>query len=102
MPPTYLLSVEIKTFEYQSDQLEAPYNLVIFCNPQGNCFIAQGLDQITTAIIGTIPHLGTNSRHSLLFNVQILPGDQSDALISSIEHKIGQLPGRRFRQTGND
>jgi IS1 family transposase len=42
MPSTYLLSVEIKTFEYQSDQLDAPSNFVIFCDPQkSDEFISQ-------------------------------------------------------------
>jgi hypothetical protein len=97
MTQTHLLSVEIKTIDSQSNHLDVPSNLVIFCDPQGNCFIAQGLDQIKAAIIGAIPHLGTNSRHPLLFNVQILPGDHADALIFSIEREKNQLPGRRLR-----
>ena len=92
MSTTYLLSVEIKTFEPESDQLDVPSNLVIFCDSQDDCCIAQGLDQIKTAIIGTIPQIGTNSRHTLLFNVQIEYGDRIDALIASIEDKTPQPP----------
>ena len=102
MTQTHLLSVEIKTIDSQSITLDAPSNLVIFCDSQDDCCIAQGLDQIKAAIIGAIPHLGTNSRHPLLFNVQILPGNKTDALIASIEHRTTQLPGRRFRQTRNN
>ncbi|PSB08783.1 hypothetical protein C7B62_15590 [Pleurocapsa sp. CCALA 161] len=102
MPTTYLLSVEIKTLEPQPDQLDAPSNLVIFCDSQDDCCIAQGLNEIKTAIIGTIPQIGTNSRHTLLFNVQIEHGDHIDALIASIEHKTPQPPEHRLRQTGNN
>ena len=103
------LPLEIKTFEPESDQLDVPSNLVIFCDSQDDCCIAQGLDEIKTAIIGTIPQIGTNSRHPLLFNVQIEHGDHIDALIASIEHKTPQPPEHRLRyakryplgQTGN-
>jgi hypothetical protein len=64
--------------------------------------MGKGLEQIKSAIFGTIPHLGTNSRHPLLFNVQIKSGNQSDALINSIEHQQALLPGRRLRQTRNN
>ena len=92
MTQTHLLSVEIKTIDSQSITLDAPSNLVIFCDSQDDCCIAQGLDQIKAAIIGTIPQIGTNSRHTLLFNVQIEYGDRIDALIASIEDKTPQPP----------
>ncbi|MBW4532522.1 MAG: hypothetical protein KME09_01150 [Pleurocapsa minor HA4230-MV1] len=98
MPPTFLLSVEIRTIEPQSDHHQADSTLTIFCDKH-NCCIATGLEQIKAAIIGTIPHLGTNSRHPLLFSVQIKPGNGIDALLDSIEHRQALLPGRRLRQT---
>ena len=102
MIQTHLLCVEIKTIDSQSITIDAHSSLLIFCDPQANCFIAQGLDEIKTAIIGAIPQIGTNSHHPLLFNVQIEPGERTDALICSIEHEKTKLSGRRLRQTGNN
>ena len=96
MTQTYLLSVEIKTIKPNLNDLEAHSTLTIFCNSQDQCFIAKGLDEIKTAIIGAIPHLGTNSRHPLLFDVQILPGDKTDALIASCEPPNSPTVRRRL------
>ena len=97
MPPTYLLSIEIRTIEPSSNNLDPDSVITIYCDRHNNCFIGSSLDQIKTAIIGTIPHLGTNFRHPLFFNVQILPGDKLDALIASSTENLP--PGLRQRIT---
>ena len=74
MTQTHLLSVEIKTLEPSLIDLDVHSSLVIFCDPRGNHFLAKGLDDITTAIIDSIPHLGTNFRYPLLFQIEIISG----------------------------
>ena len=97
MTQTYLLSIEIRTIEPSLNNRDPDSVVTIFCDPQDNCFIGSSLDQIKTAILGAIPHLGTNFRHPLFFNVQILPGDQTDALIASYDYPIASTAGRRLR-----
>lgn len=97
MTPTYLLCVEIKTIEPSLNNPAPNSTLTIFCDPQNNCFVGSGLRQIKTAILSTIPHLGSNFRHPLFFNVQILPGDKVDALMASSAENFS--PGLRQRIT---
>jgi hypothetical protein len=99
MTQIYLLSIEIRTIEPSLNNRDPDSVVTIFCDSQDNCFIGSSLEQVKTAILGAIPHLGTNFRHPLFFNVQILPGNQTDALIASIEHQKTKRTGRRFRQT---
>lgn len=97
MTQTYLFSIEIRTIEPSLNNPLADSVVTIFCDPQNNCFIGSSLDQVKTAIIGAIPHLGTNFRHPFFFNVQILPGDKLDALIASSTENLP--PGLRQRIT---
>jgi hypothetical protein len=102
MTQTFLICVEIKTIEASLNNPAPDSTLTIFCDPQNNCFVGSDLDQVKTAILGAIPHLGTNFRYPLFFNLQIKSGDRTDALINSIKHQQALLPRRRLRQTRNN
>jgi hypothetical protein len=93
MSPTFLLSVEIRTIEPSLNNPDPNSVITIYCDPQDNYFIGSSLEQVKIAILSAIPHLGTNFRHPLFFNVQILPGDRRDAFIAST-----QTPSPRLRQ----
>jgi hypothetical protein len=97
MTQTFLLCVEIKTIESSLNNPAPDSTLTIFCDPQNNCFVGSDLDQVKTAILGAIPHLGTNFRYPLFFNLQIKSGDQLDALMASAVETLP--PGTRRRIT---
>jgi hypothetical protein len=63
---------------------------------QDNYFFATGIDRIKSAILGTIPHLNSNFRYSLSFQLQIIPGNRTDGLIASNTENLP--PGSRQRQ----
>jgi hypothetical protein len=69
MTQTYLLSVEVKTFEPSLNNPRPDSLLTIFRDPQGNYFLGSNLDAVKTAILASIPHLGTNFRYPLFLNV---------------------------------
>ncbi len=49
------------------------------------------IELIVKAILEAIPCLGSNYRHPLLFNVQVLPGDEIDAYLASIKDPKSKL-----------
>ena len=100
MNQKYLLQVEIKAFEFTQDDLDKRPTIFILCDRQDNCYIATGIKEIKTAIIGAIPHLGSNYRHPLLFDVQILPGEEMDAYLTSVKNR--RFRKNRVRKTGNN
>lgn len=93
MSPTFQLSVEIRAIEPSRNHPNPNSTLVIFYDPQDSYSLGSNLDELKTAILATIPHLGTNFRYPLFFNLQILPGDRRDAFIAST-----QTPSPRLRQ----
>lgn len=101
MDQTYLLSVEIKTIEPSRNNLDPNSVITIYYDPQDNCFIGSNLEQVKTAILSAIPHLGTNFRYPLLFNVQIESGDQTDAFIASTQTSSPRLRQRMTKQSTN-
>lgn len=57
--------------------------LTIFFDQNDNYYLSiQQLERIKSKIIEVVK-LGSNYRHPLLFDVQIVPGDGTDAIISS-------------------
>jgi hypothetical protein len=90
--------------------------MTVFQDSANKYHLATGIKQIESAIIDSIPHLGSNFRHPLLFNVQqvdctsclrssvprlqILPGDNIDALMASINYQKSRITGQRLRRTG--
>ena len=60
----------------------------MYLDELGNYQFATGIEEIKRAILGIIPHLGSNYRHPLLFDVQILPGGRIDAYFASIDSSL--------------
>jgi hypothetical protein len=91
----HFLSLEIRTQASPPPiELEVLPMITIMQDTHNHYFIATGIETITTAIIDSIPHLGTNFRYPLLFQIEIIPGDRLDALIASFT----QTPSPRLRQ----
>jgi hypothetical protein len=80
-------------------ELESIPIITIMQDTHNNYFFATGIDLIKSAILGTIPHLDSNYRYPLLFQIQIIPGNRADALMASIESERAKLAGQRQRAT---
>ena len=78
-----LLMVEIKTIDNSELSLEELPTITIYQDSQDNYFLAMEIDRIKNAVLGMVPHLGTNCRYPLLFSVRLLPGTESDAVVAS-------------------
>ena len=96
MTQQYLLSLEVRTLEQSEFDADDLLPMTIFCNADNNYFLATGVEDIRRAILGLIPHLGSNCRQSLSFSVRVLPGEAIDALLYSISYP--QPPNRRVRR----
>jgi hypothetical protein len=99
-PRSQMLIIEIRTVErvdFDANQLTP---MTVFQDSASNYHLATGIKQIESAIVEIIPYLGNNFRHPLLFNVQILPGDNIDALMASINYQKSRITGQRLRRTG--
>jgi hypothetical protein len=96
----HFLSLEIRTQASTPPiELEVLPIITIMQDTHNNYFFATGIDPIKSAILGTIPHLDSNYRYPLLFQIQIIPGDRTDTLIATIEHERAKLAGQRQRAT---
>jgi len=82
------LIIEVRTVEVDSStdfDRSQVNNLIIHRDRQNNYHLSlQQLNQLRAAIIDIIPRLGSNYRHPLLFNVQVIPGDEVDSIIASV------------------
>lgn len=97
--PERILTIEIRTMDnpgFDSTQLST---LTAFSDSSNNLYLASNLKPLKPLILEAIIHLGSNYRHPLLFNVQVLPGDEIDALIASVENARNRI--RRLRQHSN-
>jgi hypothetical protein len=92
----HFLSLEIRTQASPPTELELLPSITIMQDTQDNYFFATGIELIKLAILGTIPHLDSNYRYPLSFQLQIVPGDRFDALIASSTENLP--PGLRQRQ----
>lgn len=76
--PKRLLVVEIRTMDnpgFDSSQLST---LTAFGDSQ-QLYLSSDLELIRSAILDAILHLGSNYRHPLYFDVQVVPRDEIDA-----------------------
>ena len=92
--PKRLLVVEIRTLDnpgFDSSQLST---LTAFSDSQ-QLYLSSDMESIRTAILDAIVHLGSNYRHPLYFDVQVLPRDEMDAS----EHSPQRRRRRRRRRT---
>lgn len=53
-----------------------PKPMALYQDDERNFQIATGINYIERAIVEAVIHLGSNYRHPLLFNVQVIPGDE--------------------------
>jgi hypothetical protein len=91
----HFLSLEIRTLASPPLELDSIPIITIMQDAHNHYFIATGIETIKSAITDSIPYLGTNFRHPLLFNLQIKSGDRLDALIASSAENFP--PGSRRR-----
>lgn len=78
------LLVEIRTFNQPFPKSEELPTITIYHDAQDNYFLAMKMDMIRNAVLGMVPHLGTNCRYPLLFSVRLLSGTENDAIVASI------------------
>lgn len=80
-----ILIVEIKTVESASINPQQLNQMIIYRDSSNNYFVSTGVERIRRAITEAIVRLGSNYRHPLYFDVQVLPGDKMTAYLASIE-----------------
>ena len=83
--PNRTLIVEVKTVERSNFDPAQTSPLIVYLDSNNNYFISTGNSQIERAILAAIPRLGSNYRHPLLFDVQVISGDEGEAFVASIE-----------------
>jgi len=89
-----LLIIEVRTVDSLTDydrfQVD---NIILHRDPEryaernrsNNYYLSlQQLWRLKAAIIDAIPRLGSNYRHPLLFDTQVVSGDEADSIIASI------------------
>ena len=91
--PNRTLIVEVKTVENSHFDLAQTSPLIVYQDASSNYYLATSNSQIEQAILAAIPRLGSNYRHPLLFDVQVILGDESEAFVASIK----QSPNSRSR-----
>jgi len=91
--PQRILVIEIKTIDnpgFDSSQLST----IKFFDTSAEYKVDLSYKQIGSAIIDAILRLGSNYRHPLLYDVQIIPGDGTD----TSDPQLDKSPTRRRRR----
>ena len=86
-----IIVLELKTGNKSDYDLAQLFNLTAYTDSQ-YLYWNEDIEQLDSAILDAIINIGSNYRHPLLFNVQVLPGDEIDAIIAS-----GNNPRARSR-----
>ena len=97
--PNRTLIVEVKTVENSRFDPAQTSPLIVYQDASSNYYLATGNSQIEAAILAAIPHLGSNYRHPLLFDVQVLPGSRISAFVASLNNQQSPNSKRRVRRT---
>lgn len=97
-PTQQILIVEIKTVDSASFDTGQLNSMVVYQDSSDNYFVSTGIERITRAINEAIPCLGSNYRHPLLFNVQVIPGDEIEASLASVKDSKGRFRRSRRRK----
>jgi len=95
--PERILVIEIKTLEnpgFDSSQLST---ITLLGNPD-NYQVALNCQLLRSAIVDAVLRLGSNYRHPLLFDVQILPDNETD----TNPQPSNPRPNRRRRRKKTD
>jgi len=72
--PQRILTVEIRTEQnpnFHSSQMPT----LTFLQDGENLYLKSDIKQIISAIVDAVLHLGSNYRHPLYFNVQVIPAE---------------------------
>ena len=83
--PQRILVVEIRTINNPGLNRSQLSTLTAFSDSK-QLYLSSNLESIKSAILDAIVHLGNNFRHPLLYDVQIIPGNEMDATIASIDY----------------
>ncbi|WP_036486556.1 hypothetical protein [Myxosarcina sp. GI1] len=77
------LSIEVKTLANPDVDLKTLPTITIYHDSQNNYFLTLDPEKLKDAVLGMVPHLGTNCRYPLLFSVRLLPGTETDSVVAS-------------------
>ncbi len=58
--------------------------MIVYRDSLNRLYLSTGIFALESAILSAIPRLDSNYRHPLLFDVQILAGDETAAYLASI------------------
>ena len=97
--PKRILVVEIRTEDnpgIDSSQL----SMLTAHREKGRIYL-DSIDTIKSAVIDGIVHLGSNFRHPLLFDVQVVPGDELDAAEPNPDKPPSKSRRRRKRRSNS-
>ena len=93
-----LIIVEIRIAnetDYDPSQVQ---QLTIYRDPDNHYHSDNKMKEIKRAMGDAIVHFGNNFRHPLLYDVQVVPGDEMDALMA-FDDTQSQRRRRRGRRT---
>lgn len=96
--PKRILVVEIKAIKNPGLDSSQLSRLTAHSN-KGKLYLSS-IDAIKSAVIDGIVHLGSNFRHPLLFDVQVIPGDEPDTNEPNSD-KPPSKAGRRRKKRKN-
>ena len=94
--PKRILIIEIRTIDNPDLDSSQLSTITAHTTDTGRLYLDSIDDAIRSAIVDGIVHLGSNYRHPLLFDVQVLSGDDID-----IEKPLGRRRRRRRRRSSN-
>ena len=95
--PNRTLIVEIRTVERSQFNSVQTSPLIVYQDASSNYYLATGNSQIERAILAAVPRLGSNYRHPLLFDVQVISSNKIDAFFASVKQSPNSRP--RVRRT---
>jgi len=81
--PQHLIVLEIRTMDNPGLDSSQLSTLKAFESSDG-LYLGWDVKPLKSAILDAIVHLGSNYRHPLLYRVQVIPGDEADAIIASV------------------
>ena len=99
--PQQVLIVEIRTVENISLPVQQLEKMTVYQDTNNHYFILSGVERIEKAIIEAIPRLGSNYRHPLLYNAQVVPRNEINAYSAS-HNRQSPNRNRRVRKTNNN
>ena len=90
-----IIVLEIKTIDNPGFDQTQISSLVLREAENGFCLDSSWVNSLSSAITDAIVHLGSNYRHPLYFDVQVLPREDIDTTIDSTPHKRRRRRKRR-------